>query len=249
MSKYFSLYRLLLKHLHYTIESSGALTVKWDSCLQISVGMPVPGTAQRRESMESQFQPQSLHKMQTDSTPEFSPEFSKGTAVVYGMHGKCCITGIETRLIQGTNVPFYKLELHKSTLSRSKKKEPEIWVPVGAARERGLRLPISQEEAKAVLEILGNREYYFPITDSWSTVQHKLEVCIRAEGAVGFAKVISYLYVLKRKQIVPTPEVTRMFESISKPMLRELSEALSETLKTLEERIHKLLRVKLTHDM
>jgi hypothetical protein len=62
------------------------------------------------------------------------------------------------------------------------------------------------------------------------------------------AKVMSFLHILKKKQIVPTPEVAKLSESVSKQLIRELSEVLSELPRTIEERITKGLRHKLLPD-
>ncbi len=89
----------------------------------------------------------------------FEMDFAVGATVIYGTHGKCIVKGIETREIDGSTVPFYKLEVQKPALSRSTKQEPSIWLPVSAASSRGLRAPMDQESARAVLEILASPEY------------------------------------------------------------------------------------------
>jgi RNA polymerase-interacting CarD/CdnL/TRCF family regulator len=175
-------------------------------------------------------------------------EFTPGTAVVYGMLGKCSVTSVENREINGETIRFYKLEVQKSALSRSTRQEPAIWIPVASARERGLRPVMTKEDAENVLSILSNREYYFPVNEPWSVTQPKLEACIRAEGSVGLAKVNSFLYVVKRRQIVPASEVTKFHESVNKLMLRELSDTLGEPVRVLEERINKGLRQKMIPD-
>ncbi len=172
--------------------------------------------------------------------------FALGVTVIYGVHGKCSITAIENRVISGEAMSFYKLEVQKPPLSRSTRNEPAIWVPVASANAQGLRVPVTAVEVDDILTMLASREYFFPITDNWSVVQPKLETTIRLEGCKGLAKVLSYLFVLKRKQIVPTHEVSRMDELVTKLLLRELSDALGESIRSLEERLNKLLRQKLT---
>lgn len=171
--------------------------------------------------------------------------FQPGTSVIYAMHGKCSVLSVETRNSGNETVEYYKLEIQKSPLSRSTRQEPAIWVPVSSARERGLRTPMSAADAEAVFQVINSREYYFPITDSWSAIQPKLESAIRNEGGTGLAKVLSYLHVLKRKQIVATPEVARMFETVSKLLIRELADATSETPRNVEDKIARGMRQKL----
>jgi RNA polymerase-interacting CarD/CdnL/TRCF family regulator len=175
-------------------------------------------------------------------------EFLPGSFVIYAMHGKCHIISTETRTLSGVPILFYKLEVKKSALSRSAKQEPAIWVPVANAKDRGLRAPMSSAEAEAAMKILLTREYYFQVNEPWSSIQHKLENTIRLEGGVGLAKVASYLYVLTRKQIVPSSEVCKLKETVFKLLFKELGEALGELPKTLEEKANKGLRTKLLPD-
>jgi RNA polymerase-interacting CarD/CdnL/TRCF family regulator len=183
-------------------------------------------------------------------TPTHSSEaeFPAGSPVIYAMHGKCQVLGIENRSLGSEQIRFYKLEVKKSALSRSGKLEPAIWVPVSTARDRGLRAPMSSADAQAALQILTSREYYFKANETWNQVLPKLENCIRTEGGLGLAKVASYLYVLKRKQVVPTPEVSKLQETIHKLLFRELSEALNEPIRNLEEKVVKGFRSKMIPD-
>ncbi|MFZ9595260.1 MAG: CarD family transcriptional regulator [Bdellovibrionia bacterium] len=176
-------------------------------------------------------------------------EFLPGTYVIYAMHGKCYLAGRETRTIGGVPIDFYKLELKKAPLSRSQKQEPAIWVPVAHAQERGLRAAMSQPEAEAALQILMSREYYFKLLDEpWSTLQPQLENTIRIEGGEGLAKVASFLYVLAKKQMVPSSDLLKFKENVFKLLLKEISDALCLNSKAIEEKIQKGLRSKLFTD-
>jgi len=175
-------------------------------------------------------------------------DFTTGTSVIYGMHGKCCIKAIENRTVDNQSIPFYKLEVLKSTLSRSSRQDPAIWVPVDIARERGMRPPVNRDNASVILAILADREYYFSVHESWHLIKAQLEHSIRTEGAIGLAKVASYLFVLKRQQIVPSTEVARMDENVMRLLLRELSEATGEPITLLEEKINKGFRSKTLPD-
>lgn len=182
------------------------------------------------------------------STDRSQSEFTPGTAVIYAMHGKCLVLSTETRSLGGKTQKFYKLEPKKSPLARSSRSEAAIWVPVEQARERGLRAPMSKEEAEAALKILMCREYYFKTSDAWTTLLPQLENVIRTEGGQGLAKVASFLYVLRRRQVVATPEVNKLQENVNKLLFRELCDALGETVKTVEDRIARGMRSKLLPD-
>lgn len=177
-----------------------------------------------------------------------SGEFAPGTPVVYALHGRCNVMGIETRELGGQAMRFYKLEIQKSALSRSSRQEPAIWVPIENARERGLRAPINTGTLEAVNQIFSSREYYFELNQPWNAVLPKLESTIRQEGAIGLAKVASFLHVLKKKQVVASSEVNRFQETVHKILFREISELTGETMKALEEKALKAFRQKLLPD-
>lgn len=183
-----------------------------------------------------------------DEQNNLNGEFTLGSSVVYGMHGRCSVVSIETRSVGNESIPFYKLEIQKSALSRSNRREPAIWLPVNSARSRGLRPPMSVEQAEEVFAILENREYYFSTSESWSSIEPKLESSIRLEGHIGLGKVMSYLHVLKEKQIVTSPEVNRFRENFTRVLLRELSETLGEPIRAIETRVAKALKHKTLPD-
>jgi RNA polymerase-interacting CarD/CdnL/TRCF family regulator len=174
--------------------------------------------------------------------------FTPGSQVIYGMHGKCSVLAVETREAGGKSFSFYKLEIQKSPLSRSTRHEPAIWVPVETAQERGLRQPSNKEQAEEIMKVLASREYFFSIYEPWNTVQAKLDTVIRNEGAIGLAKALSYLFVIKKKQIVPPSEAVKMYDAVNRLLFKELSEALGENARSIEERALKSMRPKLLLD-
>lgn len=186
--------------------------------------------------------------METTRLPEsvnrFTSRFEPGTTVIYPLHGKCTLIAVEERKIGQETVSFYKLEIQRSSFSRSTRQEPAIWVPVQSAKERGLRMPIGPQDVPSLMSILNDREYFFDIHENWNTLSSKLEACIRLEGAAGLAKVVSALHVLRKKQVIASTEVNRMFESAQKALLREISDATGETLRELEVKFAKALKNK-----
>lgn len=175
-------------------------------------------------------------------------EFQPGAPVIYAMHGKCQVVKTEVRLLDGANIRFYKLEVKKSSFSRSNRQDPAIWVPVIQARDLGLRSPMTQEEAEVAMKLLNSREYFFDPHEPWSVVHSKLENSIRVEGGIGLAKVASFLFVLKKKQIVPSSEVLKLQETIQKLLFREMSDALLQPIRVIEERVLKGFKAKLIPD-
>jgi RNA polymerase-interacting CarD/CdnL/TRCF family regulator len=185
---------------------------------------------------------------QTPSGLNWNSDIPVGTPVIYGLHGKCTVTGIETRALAGETQRFYKLERTKSPLSRSSREEPAIWLPVQSAKARGLRAPMTEADLAAAQEIFSNREYYFSAKDSWSVIQSKIDETIRNEGCIGMAKALSFLFVFKRRQIVASSEANKLSESIQKVFFREVAEITGETAKQIEDKMNRSMKFKLLAD-
>lgn len=175
-------------------------------------------------------------------------EFAPGSTVMYGLHGKCVVHSIEERKIGDSTVPFFRLEIQKSTLSRSTRQEPAIWVPISAARTSGLRAPMDGKTYEFVMNTLGSREFYFDLSLSWSKAQHLLERAIAIEGAVGLAKAMSYVFGIKKREVILSTEAGRFWETISKLLLREMSEFLNIPIKDAEAQVNRALKNKLLPD-
>lgn len=177
-----------------------------------------------------------------------SPSFEVGDTVIYSTHGRCTVEAVEVRNIAGQSAHFYKLEKVKSPLSRSKKQEAAIWIPVASATSKGLRPVADSPNAKEALEILASREFYFPLDLSWAETQKLLETSICNEGLPGLAKAISFINVLRSRKLVLAPEQTRFYEMIHRAFTREVSEVLQLSLRQIDQLIEKGLKNKLRPD-
>jgi len=171
-----------------------------------------------------------------------------GSSVIYALHGRCTVTAIETRELAGSSQRFYKLEVQKSALSRSNRFEPAIWVPVSTAKSRGIRAPMTSTDVDKAFEVLASREYYLPLTDAWHVSQAKVEALVRNEGSIGIAKALGFLFALKKKQVVPSPEVNRLNETLQRQFSKEVAELTAETLKAVDDRIARALKNKMSAD-
>ena len=174
--------------------------------------------------------------------------FEVGTEYVYGLNGRCILASIEPRIIEGKTSTFYKLHKIKNTFSRSTKTDLAIWIPASRAVEMGLRKPLATSALDSILTILTSKEFYFNPNDHWGTLQIGMEAGVRKEGPIGLAKAYSFLYVLTKRQVVPTPEVSKLNETVSRLFVRELADALQITTKEAEEKAHKMMRPKLLAD-
>lgn len=178
-------------------------------------------------------------------------EFTLGSEVIYGLHGRCSIKSIETKKIGGETLEFYKLELlvKNPIVKTMTKKDTAIWLPVNNAKKKGLRLPIhSQEGVDAAYAILESREYYLPLETNWKDALPQLENMICTEGSEGLAKAISFSYALKESKAVPPSEVTKFYDNAVKQLAREVSEVIDKTVRLVEEEIETHLKHKMKPD-
>ena len=174
-------------------------------------------------------------------------EFTEGTAVIYGIHGRCTVTGVEFRKIGEKSIPFYKLEIYRPIAPKTKR-DTAIWIPVESAKKRGLRQLMPEEIVEKAINILTSREYFFSLHEKIHQIQPKLDVCIQEEGGIGLAKVVSYLYTLKNRQIVPTNEVLKLYETHSRILFREIAEIRSSTIRIIEDQVARGMKSKLLPD-
>ena len=188
--------------------------------------------------------PQQQSPAQSPSAPQPSKLFAIGDLVIYPLHGKCQITGIESKSISGESIAFYKVEVVRSAFARTTRKEPAIWIPITTAAERGLRPPMTSETLATIWTLLENKEYYFSASEPWNTLHLKLEAAIRNEGAIGLAKAAAYLQALKRRIIVLSPEVAKVSEGTTKLLVREIADLTGESIRVIEERMQKAIRHK-----
>lgn len=186
--------------------------------------------------------------METLQQDTSSALFAPGSHVVYGLIGKCLVEKIETRTLSGKPESFYKLQPVKYGIIKSKKVEPSILVPITTAVSRGLRAPLTAAELPKIYSILESREFYLPVGINWRDASVKIEKLVMLEGAQGLAKAMSYLYVVKNRQVVPPNEVQKLFESIQRLLVREICELTVEPMSTTEVAIEKKLKNKLTLD-
>jgi RNA polymerase-interacting CarD/CdnL/TRCF family regulator len=178
------------------------------------------------------------------SATQSSTPFQVGDHVIYGMHGRCSIVRIDHKTVGGQTLSFYVLEAVKPPLTRSTKKEPAIFVPIQSAQSQGMRRPITNETIATVTNILESREYYFSAQLPWNVVLPQLNQCLVSEGAIGLAKVASYVHVRCKKYAVPPTELQKYSEQIFRLLNKEIGEALGLVSREAEELITKALRHK-----
>lgn len=188
------------------------------------------------------------HQNQISNQVSSGPTFKPGASVIYGIHGRCQIAAIETKKIGGEEIKFYKLEIQRPAASRSKKRVPAIWLPVANAESQGLRKPLDADDCEDIFSILENREYYFSPKENFKKIQPQLEKTVNSEGAIGMAKVISYLHVIMQKYVIAPDELQKAYDPVFHVLVREIAEATQNSIRSIEDRIEKGLRHKLLPD-
>lgn len=178
-------------------------------------------------------------------------KYKVGDEVAYGLHGQCVITGIEEKVVAGERLAFYQIRAIKSGPTAAKatqKNSPAILVPIATAENKGLRPIMSKAEAENIMHILESSEYYFELQQPWGIKQKILEETIRKEGAAGLAKVTGHLYILTKRDAVPSSTLMKFYETVERVLMRELSMALNLSLKEVGVLVQKALRNKLAAD-
>jgi RNA polymerase-interacting CarD/CdnL/TRCF family regulator len=173
-----------------------------------------------------------------------------GDEVSYGLHGKCVITGIETKDLATGPVRFYQIRTIKNpiTAKNPNRRDPHILIPVETAASTGLRPMMSKQEAESTLKLLAEPDYHFELNQTWVAKQKTLEEAIRKEGSVGLAKVVGHLYVYIKRDAVPSTSVLKFYENIYRIFLKEITEATGTDPKVMESLVNKALRQKLAYD-
>lgn len=176
--------------------------------------------------------------------------YKVGDEVSYGLHGKCVITGIETKTLGANEVSFYQIRVLKNPITAKVpgKHEPSILIPVDTAPAKGLRHLMTKTDAETILKLLSEPDYHFELNGNWLAKQKLLEDVIRKEGAIGLAKVVGHVYVLLKQDAVPPSQVSRFYDNVYRIFLRELADAMDSTPKDIEPIVNRALRNKLSKD-
>jgi CarD family transcriptional regulator len=111
-------------------------------------------------------------------------DFSAGDFVVYPAHGVGRIDGIETHTIAGQNVTLYAISFEKERMT--------LKVPVGKARNSGLRRLSSKDRIKAALETLQGPSKIKRVM--WSRRAQEYEAKINSGDPVSIAEVVRDLH-------------------------------------------------------
>ncbi|MBP2228384.1 CarD family transcriptional regulator [Azospirillum agricola] len=111
-------------------------------------------------------------------------DFEAGDFVVYPAHGVGRVEGIETHSIAGLEVQLYAITFEKERMT--------LKVPVGKARNAGLRRLSTKDRIKVALETLQGRSRVR--RTMWSRRAQEYEAKINSGDPVSIAEVVRDLY-------------------------------------------------------
>ncbi len=111
-------------------------------------------------------------------------DFEAGDFVVYPAHGVGRVEGIETHSIAGLEVQLYAITFEKERMT--------LKVPVGKARNSGLRRLSTKDRIKVALETLQGRSRVR--RTMWSRRAQEYEAKINSGDPVSIAEVVRDLY-------------------------------------------------------
>jgi RNA polymerase-interacting CarD/CdnL/TRCF family regulator len=176
--------------------------------------------------------------------------FKVGDEVTYGVHGRCQITGIETKTIGSKEQDFYAMKPVMAPLvaKTSARAHASILVPVEQAQASGLRQLMTKDEAAMVMTMLADGEYYFERAENWVTKQRRIEECLRREGAKGLAKAVGHLHIVVNSDAAPRSDVTKFYDNLKRALIKEVAEATDAQTKDIEPLVNKALQKKLKAD-
>ncbi|MBI4412154.1 MAG: CarD family transcriptional regulator [Deltaproteobacteria bacterium] len=156
--------------------------------------------------------------------------FKVGDMAVYPAHGVGEVTSIEAREISGSKQLFYVLQILDSGM--------KIMVPTGNVNAVGLREIISEEEVKAVYDILKERDVVID-NQTWNRRYREYMDKIKTGSVYEIAEVYRDLSLLKQEKELSFGE-RKMLDTAKSLLTKELAFAEGEDEEEIEEAIEEI---------
>ena len=154
-------------------------------------------------------------------------KFSIDQYIVYPSQGVGKITDIFERPFKGEQTLYYKIYIANSDMV--------VMVPVDKAEGLGIRDVVSEEEARAALEILS--EEGEPITSDWK-LRYQMNLELLRKGTISdIAKIVRCLYNRSKVKELPILE-RKLYDSAKKLLEDEIALAIGSTDTEVAEMIH-----------
>lgn len=160
------------------------------------------------------------------SKPPMLP-FKVGDMAVYPAHGVGEVTGIESREISGSKQLFYVLQILDSGM--------KIMVPTGNVNAVGLREIISEDQVKAVYDILREKEVVFD-NQTWNRRYREYMDKIKTGSVYEIAEVYRDLSLLRSDKELSFGE-RKMLDTARALLIKELALAEDRDVEEIEDEI------------
>lgn len=156
--------------------------------------------------------------------------FKVNQKIVYPSQGVGKIIEIKEKVFNDEKLLYYVMYLEVSDMT--------IMVPVARCSELGIRAIVSQDEAMAALQKIG--EDFEPITSDWK-LRYQMNLDLLKKGTVSdIAMIVRSLYHRSKVKELPILE-RKLYDSAKKLLEDEISFALDKPLEEVEALIHEKL--------
>ena len=156
--------------------------------------------------------------------------FKVNQKIVYPSQGVGKIIEIKEKVFNDEKLLYYVMYLEVSDMT--------IMVPVARCGELGIRAIVSQDEAMAALQKIG--EDFEPITSDWK-LRYQMNLDLLKKGTVSdIAMIVRSLYHRSKVKELPILE-RKLYDSAKKLLEDEISFALDKPLEEVEALIHEKL--------
>ena len=156
--------------------------------------------------------------------------FKVGDMAVYPAHGVGEVTGIESREISGSRQLFYVLQILDNGM--------KIMVPTTNVNAVGLREIISEEEVKAVYDILKERDVVID-NQTWNRRYREYMDKIKTGSVYEIAEVYRDLSLLKSEKELSFGE-RKMLDTAKNLLIKELAFAEDRDEEEIEEELDEI---------
>jgi CarD family transcriptional regulator len=146
--------------------------------------------------------------------------------IVYPSQGVGIVKSIEEKLFKGEKILYYVVYLEVSDMT--------VMVPVGKAKELGIRPIVPKDEALRALELIS--EDYEPIPSDWK-MRYQMNLDLLKKGSVmDIATIVRSLYHRSKVKELPILE-RKLYDSALKLLEDEVSYSLRKSKEEVESMI------------
>lgn len=157
-------------------------------------------------------------------------QFKVGDKAVYPAQGVAEVISIEDKDIAGQRQTFYVLRILDSNR--------KIMVPLGNARQVGLRAPVDEKEIQAIFAILEVRDIVFD-NQTWNRRYRGFMDKIKTGSVFDVAEVMRDLYRLQVDKSLSFGE-KKMLETARNLVVKEIAVARSKTEESTQAEIEQI---------